>query len=128
LEHAAKHLENRGRLSLFVTANQYVSVNGLDVYDNSSEQWYSARGQMDGMADNPLAHVLITHLVRQFGPVRGMQEAKVAFEDTYEKMKPIMERLEAERGEGGPRKEALRNKPSHIGYGDGHVVHRRMQT
>jgi hypothetical protein len=53
------------------------------------------------LTDLALAHVLITHLVRQFGPVRGMQEAKVAFEDTYEKMKPIMERLERERGEGG---------------------------
>ena len=53
------------------------------------------------LTDLALFHVLITHLVRQFGPVRGMQEAKVAFEDTHEKMKPIMERLERERREGG---------------------------
>jgi hypothetical protein len=53
------------------------------------------------LTDLALAHVLITHLVRRFGPVRGMQESRIAFEDTYEKMKPIMERLEAERGEGG---------------------------
>jgi hypothetical protein len=53
------------------------------------------------LTDLALAHVLITHLVRQFGPVQGMQESRVAFEDTYEKMKPIMERLERESGEGG---------------------------
>ena len=53
------------------------------------------------LTDLALANVLITHLVRQFGPVRGMQESRIAFEDTYEKMKPIMERLERERGEGG---------------------------
>ncbi|HEY4050277.1 MAG TPA: hypothetical protein VGM27_25720 [Acidobacteriaceae bacterium] len=53
------------------------------------------------LTDLALAHVLITHLVRQFGPVRGMDESRVAFEDTYAKMKPIMERLERERREGG---------------------------
>jgi hypothetical protein len=53
------------------------------------------------LTDLALAHVLITHLVRQFGPVRGMDESRVAFEDAYAKMKPIMERLERERGEGG---------------------------
>jgi hypothetical protein len=80
------------------------------------------------LTDLALAHVLITHLVRQFGPARGMQESRIAFEDTYEKMKPIMERLEAERGEGGTPYEALRKKPPRIGYGNGHIVHRRMQT
>jgi hypothetical protein len=54
------------------------------------------------LTDLALSHVLITHLVRQFGPVRGMHEAKVAFEETYEKMKPIMERLEREREGGTP--------------------------
>jgi hypothetical protein len=54
------------------------------------------------LTDLALTHALIMHLGRRFGPVRGLHESRVAFENTFEKLKPVMEQLQqSEKKTGG---------------------------
>jgi hypothetical protein len=50
------------------------------------------------LADLALARVLIVHLTLRYGPERGPQEARVAFESTLAQLKPILERYYREKG------------------------------
>lgn len=53
------------------------------------------------LADMAVVHAVITRLVRQYGADRGIAESRYLFEDTIEKMKPIVEELERKMKEGG---------------------------
>jgi hypothetical protein len=50
------------------------------------------------LADLALARVLIVHLTLRYGPERGPQEARIAFETTLAQLKPILERYYREKG------------------------------
>jgi len=50
------------------------------------------------LTDLALARVLIVHLTLRYGPERGPQEARIAFETTLEQLKPILERYYREKG------------------------------
>ena len=45
------------------------------------------------LADIALARALIVHLVLQHGPKRGLAEARDAFNETFDQMKPILENI-----------------------------------
>ena len=50
------------------------------------------------LADLALARVLIVHLTLRYGPERGPEEARIAFETTLAQLKPILERYYREKG------------------------------
>ena len=50
------------------------------------------------LADIALARALIVHLVIQYGPERGLVEARDAFNTTFDQMKPILENVENLKG------------------------------
>jgi hypothetical protein len=50
------------------------------------------------LADLALARVLIVHLTLRYGPERGPNEARIAFETTLAQLKPILERYYREKG------------------------------
>jgi hypothetical protein len=50
------------------------------------------------LADLALARVLIVHLTLRYGPERGPDEARIAFESTLSQLKPILERYYREKG------------------------------
>jgi hypothetical protein len=50
------------------------------------------------LADMALARALIVHLVIQYGPERGLVEARDAFNTTFDQMKPILENMEKSKG------------------------------
>jgi hypothetical protein len=50
------------------------------------------------LADIALARALIVHLVIQYGPERGLIEARDAFNTTFDQMKPIIENIQESKG------------------------------
>ena len=50
------------------------------------------------LADIALVRALIVHLVIQYGPERGLIEARDAFNTTFDQMKPILQNMEKEKG------------------------------
>ena len=50
------------------------------------------------LADIALARALIVHLVIQYGPERGLVEARDAFNTTFDQMKPILQNMQEEKG------------------------------
>ena len=50
------------------------------------------------LTDLALARVLIVHLTLRYGPERGPDEARIAFETTLEQLKPILDRYYSEKG------------------------------
>jgi hypothetical protein len=50
------------------------------------------------LTDIALARALIVHLVIRYGPERGLSEARVAFESTFEQLKPMLENMELPKG------------------------------
>jgi hypothetical protein len=50
------------------------------------------------LADVALARALIVHLVIQYGPERGLIEAREAFNTTFDQMKPIVQNMQEEKG------------------------------
>ncbi len=51
------------------------------------------------LADIALARALVVHLVIQYGPERGLIEARDAFDATFDQMKPILENMEKPKGQ-----------------------------
>jgi hypothetical protein len=50
------------------------------------------------LADIALVRALIVHLVIQYGPERGLIEARDAFNTTFDQMKPILQNMQEEKG------------------------------
>jgi hypothetical protein len=50
------------------------------------------------LTDIALVRALIVHLVLQYGPERGLAEARVAFNTTFDQMKPILENIQESKG------------------------------
>ena len=50
------------------------------------------------LADIALARALIVRLVIQYGPERGLIEARDAFDTTFDQMKPILQTIEKAKG------------------------------
>ena len=50
------------------------------------------------LTDLALARVLVVHLTHRYGPERGPEEARIAFETTLAQLKPILERYYREKG------------------------------
>jgi hypothetical protein len=50
------------------------------------------------LADIALVRALIVHLVIQYGPERGLAEARDAFNATFDQMKPILENMKEGKG------------------------------
>src|SRR6266700_3461651 len=54
------------------------------------------------LADIALARALIVHLVIQYGPERGLIEARDAFNTTFDQMKPILQNMQKAKGQPPP--------------------------